>query len=72
MTTVSALIFLYGADTKVAAVAIVNMDEAGFTAAAAAMAMIIVLVSAGARCLEWLGARLLARRFQGWRAPRAS
>ena len=29
LTTVSAVIFLYGADTKLAAIAIVHMDEAG-------------------------------------------
>jgi iron(III) transport system permease protein len=36
MTTVSALIFLYGAGTKPAGVMIVHMDEAGQIAAAAA------------------------------------
>ena len=34
LTTVSAVIFLYGAGTKLASIAIVHMDEAGATAAA--------------------------------------
>ena len=38
MTTVSAVIFLYGPDTKPASVAVVQMDEAGQSSAAAAMA----------------------------------
>ena len=49
MTTVSAVIFLYSTDTKLASVAVVNMDDAGTTAAAAAMAMMIVYTSAGVR-----------------------
>ena len=38
LTTVSAVIFLYGAGTKLASIAIVHMDESGTIAAAAAMA----------------------------------
>ena len=38
LTTVSAVIFLYGAGTKLASIAIVHMDEAGVTSGAAAMA----------------------------------
>ena len=41
MTTISAVIFLYSPDTKLASIAILNMDEAGDTGAAAAMAMLI-------------------------------
>ncbi|MBB3110681.1 iron(III) transport system permease protein [Paenibacillus phyllosphaerae] len=42
MVTVSAVIFLYGADLKLASVAIVSMDDAGDTAKAAAMSVLIV------------------------------
>ena len=49
MTTVSAVIFLYSTDTKLASVSIINMDESGFTAAAAAMAITIVATSAGVK-----------------------
>ncbi len=54
MTTVSAVIFLYSTDTKLASVAVVNMEDAGTTAAAAAMAMMIVYTSAGVRVLHAL------------------
>ena len=67
MTTVSAVIFLYSTDTKLAAIAIVNMDEAGFTAAAAAMAMTIVATSASVKIAHVLLTRRLERRTQGWR-----
>ena len=67
MTTVSAVIFLYSTDTKLAAIAIVNMDEAGFTAPAAAMAMTIVATSASVKIAHVLLTRRLERRTQGWR-----
>lgn len=54
MTTVSAVIFLYGSNTKLAAASIVHMDEAGFTAAAAAMAVITVATSTSVRLLHSL------------------
>ncbi len=41
MTTVSAVVFLYATDTKLASVAILNMDDAGDIAPAAAMGMMI-------------------------------
>lgn len=49
MATVSAVIFLYSPDTVPASVAVVNMDDAGDTAAAAAMCMLIVGTNIGAR-----------------------
>ncbi len=67
MTTVSAVIFLYGAGTKPAAVMIVHMDEAGQIAAAAAMASLIVATSAGVKILHVFLARFLDRRTQAWR-----
>lgn len=67
MTTVSAVIFLYSTDTKLAAIAIVNMDEAGFTAPAAAMAMTIVATSATVKIAHVLLTRRLERTTQGWR-----
>ena len=67
MTTVSAVIFIYVPHTKPAAVAIVNIDDAGRTAAAAAMAMMIVVTSAGVRVLYLLLSRVLDRRTQAWR-----
>jgi iron(III) transport system permease protein len=67
MTTVSAVIFLYSTDTKLASVAVVNMDEAGFTAAAAAMATMIVITSAGIKLLQLGLNYALARHVQAWR-----
>jgi iron(III) transport system permease protein len=67
MTTVSAVIFLYSTDTKLASVAVVNMEESGFTAAAAAMAMMIVFTSAGVKIVHVLLTRGLDRRTQAWR-----
>lgn len=67
MTTVSAVIFLYGSDTKLAAVSIIHMDEAGFTAAAAAMAVVIVATSAGVKLLHSLLTWHLSRSTQAWR-----
>lgn len=45
MVTVSAAVFLYGPDLKLASVVIVNMDDAGDTAPAAAMSVLIVLAN---------------------------
>ena len=67
MTTVSAVIFLYSTETKPAAVTIINMDEAGFTAAAAAMAMCIVATSATVKIIHLLLTRRLERTTQAWR-----
>lgn len=67
MTTVSAVIFLAVSHTKLASIAIVNMDDSGFTAAAAAMAMMIVITSAGVRVLHLMATRALDRRTQAWR-----
>ena len=67
MTTVSALVFLYSPETMLASVAVLNMDDAGDIAPAAAMAMMIVYTSALFRILHALFARILNRRTQVWR-----
>jgi iron(III) transport system permease protein len=66
MTTVSAVIFLYSSETKLAALAIVNMDESGFTAGAAGMATVIAVTSAAVK-LAQLGLSRLLSRTQAWR-----
>lgn len=67
MTTVSAVVFLYGTDTKLASVEIVNLDESGDIGPAAAMATLVVLTCAAA-CLAYHGLqRWLERRTQAWR-----
>ncbi len=67
MTTTSAVIFLYAADTKPASVMILHMDEAGQTASAAAMATLIVAASAAVKGLHVLLDRVAIRRLQAWR-----
>jgi iron(III) transport system permease protein len=67
MTTVSAVVFLYSPDTTLASVAVLNMDDAGDVAPAAAMAMMIVYTSAGVRLLHALVTRGITRRLQAWR-----
>ena len=67
MTTVSAVVFLYSVHTTLASVAVLNMDDAGDVAPAAAMAMMIVYTSAGLRILHALVTRGIARRTQAWR-----
>jgi iron(III) transport system permease protein len=67
MTTVSAVIFLYSTETKLAAISIIHMDEAGSTAAAAAMAMTIVATSAAVKITHVLLTRRFERTTQAWR-----
>jgi iron(III) transport system permease protein len=67
LTTVSAVIFLYGPDTRPASVAVVHMDEAGQSSAAAAMACVLLGAAIVAK-LAQLGVGALAGRVtQAWR-----
>jgi iron(III) transport system permease protein len=70
MTTVSAVVFLYTPDTKPASVAILNMDDSGAVAGAAAMAMMIVLSSAFVKAVHSGASRFLLSRTQRWREAR--
>ncbi len=69
MVTISAVVFLYSPDTQLAAVAILNLDEAGEIGPAAAMATLIVVASASVCVLYALVTRVLLTRTQGWRRP---
>ncbi|MCL2219945.1 MAG: putative 2-aminoethylphosphonate ABC transporter permease subunit [Chitinispirillia bacterium] len=51
MVTVSALVFLFSADFKIAAVAITHMEEAGENSQAAAMSILIIIVNIIVRAL---------------------
>lgn len=68
MATVSAVIFLYSPDTRLASVAVVNMSDAGDDTAASAMCMLIVLTNIAVRLVFELASWLLRRRGGGWRA----
>ena len=59
MTTVSAVVFLYGPDTTLASVAVLNMDDAGDVAPAAAMGMMIFYTAASVRLAHFLVAKFL-------------
>ncbi|WP_120501724.1 putative 2-aminoethylphosphonate ABC transporter permease subunit [Roseovarius sp. EL26] len=67
MTTVSAVVFLYSPSTTLASIAVLNMDDAGDIAPAAAMGMMIFYTNAGARILHLLVSRGVLSRTQRWR-----
>jgi len=68
MTTISAVVFLYSPETKVASIAILNLDEAGETGAAAAMALLIAAASTVATLLFMALSWFVERRTQQWKA----
>jgi iron(III) transport system permease protein len=67
LTTVSAVIFLYGSGTKLASIAVVHMDEAGAIASAAAMASLIMATAVLVKATHVLLDRLVFARLQAWR-----
>jgi iron(III) transport system permease protein len=68
MTTVSAVVFLYSSDTTLASVAVLNMDDAGDIAPAAAMGMMIFYTNALARIVHLAASRGVLAKTQAWRA----
>ena len=67
MTTVSAVVFLYSSKTTLASVAVLNMDDAGDIAPAAAMGMMIFYTNAAVRIVYVLITKKILVRFQNWR-----
>jgi iron(III) transport system permease protein len=67
MTTISAVVFLYSPETKVASIAILNLDEAGEMGAAAAMAVLITAASSAAMLIFTGFGWWAERRTQTWR-----
>jgi len=67
MTTISAVVFLYSPDTKVAAIAILNLDEAGEAGAAAACAVLITAASTVVTLLFIAAGAWVEQRTQAWR-----
>ncbi|EMH3445677.1 putative 2-aminoethylphosphonate ABC transporter permease subunit [Vibrio harveyi] len=67
LTTTSAVVFLYSTDTIPASVSILNMDDAGQTGAAAAMAVMIMMAAAIAKIVQMILGKLLENRTQAWR-----
>lgn len=66
MVTISAVVFLYSADFKLASVSIVNMDDAGDVAPAAAMSVLIVLTNVLVRIFYEVGTNKLRTKTQRW------
>jgi iron(III) transport system permease protein len=67
LTTVSAVVFLYSPQTTLASVAVLNMDDAGDVAPAAAMAMTIFFAATLVRGVYTLLAKGVLGRTQAWR-----
>jgi len=67
MTTVSGVVFLWGPNTELASIVVIDLDDAGQTASAAAMAMMIIYTNIAARIAHAALARWLDRRTQAWR-----
>lgn len=67
MTTVSAVVFLYSPKTTLASVAVLNMDDAGDIAPAAAMGMMIFYTTAAAKILHLILSKGLLKRTQAWK-----
>ena len=67
MTTVSAVVFLYSPSTTLASVAVLNMDDAGDIAPAAAMGMMIFYTNTAARLIHLLASKVLLQKTQAWR-----
>lgn len=68
MTTVSALIFLFTAQTRVAAIAVVNLIEGSRIGQAAALATVIMAISTLAALIQ-AALRRSVTRAQPWRGP---
>jgi iron(III) transport system permease protein len=69
LTTISAVVFLYAPETKVAAIAILNLDEAGEIGAAAAMAVLIAAANTVATLLFMALGAWVGKRTQAWKKP---
>lgn len=67
MTTVSAVVFLYNSDTRLASVAVLHLDEAGYFASAAAMAVLIFFTSLVVKLLHAALTHALLNKAQHWR-----
>ena len=67
MVTLSAAVFLVAPGTELAAVAVLLMDDAGDTAQAAALSVLIIAAGLGVRLLYAVIMRGVTRRTQAWR-----
>jgi iron(III) transport system permease protein len=70
MVTVSAVVFLYSAQFKIASIAISHMEEAGDISQAAAMSLLILFINVFVRLLYEAAVRIVKRRSQRKGEPR--
>lgn len=68
MVTISAVIFLYAQDTRPATVAIVNMDDAGDTSAAAAMASLILFTNMAFKIAYDAASKYIRKKTAAWQS----
>ena len=66
MVTLSAVVFLVAPGTELAAVAVLLMDDAGDTAQAAAMSVLIIAIGLAVRLVYWWLLAGVTRRTQAW------
>ncbi|MCE5330144.1 putative 2-aminoethylphosphonate ABC transporter permease subunit [bacterium] len=66
MTTVSAVIFLYTSQLKLASIAVIHMEEGGSIASAAAMANLIVLTNVAVRIIYEIILKKIRRKTDAW------
>ena len=71
MTTISALVLLYSAKTKVATVSVLLLNDKTMLGPAAATSVLIVAASAGVVAFQWLIMRGLLGRTHRWRGDAA-
>ncbi len=60
MVTVSAVVFLYGANFKIASIAITHMEEAGDFAQASAMSLLILLINVFVRIIYEVAIKIIS------------
>jgi len=72
MVTLSAVVFIIAPGTELAAVAVLLMDDAGDTAQAAAMSVLIIATGLAVRSVYWLAMRGVTARTQAWTRSVAS
>ena len=71
MVTVSAVVFLYTASNKPASIAILNMDDNGDYAAAAAMSILIFIINVAVRTIYEFVNVLVRKRLNRWKGTGA-
>jgi iron(III) transport system permease protein len=67
MVTISAVVFLFVPGKELAALSVMLLDDAGETAQAMALSLLIIVVGFTAKALFWLLTRSIERSTQAWK-----